>query len=234
MAINNYLNDTDIQNQFINELRDQHRSNVPFKIKEIVRTWRKENPDGDKGTIFEGLSDSDALSIFNEYIGYKADEAGVSIDKMTDEERDDFVENTLRDFTGNIRSQNYWNNLEDVRGWPWERKARREAAYKEAKKNTSYNAKMHGLNDYILNHRKAKEEAAKKAEDDKDSYVVFTYEPGDTFGQKIIDLGIMSENGLWGENGDVAYYQQQLRDGDYLDENGNIRIGEPIKLKKRK
>lgn len=64
--------------------------------------------------------------------------------------------------------------------------------------------------------------------------VEFSYEPGDTFGQKILDLGIATDNGLWGEDGDVAYYTQQLRDGGYLDDYGNVKLYTPIKLKVRK
>ena len=51
------------------------------------------------------------------------------------------------------------------------------------------------------------------------------------FGQKIVDLGLATENGLWGENGDVAYYTKQLNDqGIY----GNLPIGKTIRLKRRK
>lgn len=67
-----------------------------------------------------------------------------------------------------------------------------------------------------------------------DDYIEFIYNPGDTFGQKILDLGIATNNGLWGDNGDVAYYTQQLIDGGYLDGNGNVKLGVPIRLKKRK
>ena len=51
------------------------------------------------------------------------------------------------------------------------------------------------------------------------------------FGQKIVDLGLATSNGLWGENGDVAYYTKQLNDqGIY----GNLPIGKKITLKRRK
>lgn len=58
----------------------------------------------------------------------------------------------------------------------------------------------------------------------------YTYKPGDTFGQVIKDLGLESGNGLWGENGDVAYYTKQLNDQGIT---GNIPIGTTIKLKHR-
>ena len=76
--------------------------------------------------------------------------------------------------------------------------------------------------------------AAPAETESKDDYIEFTYKPGDTFGQKILDLGIGTDNGLWGDNGDVAYYTKQLYDGGYLDGNGNVKLGVPIRLKKRK
>lgn len=54
------------------------------------------------------------------------------------------------------------------------------------------------------------------------------------FGQKIVDLGLATDNGLWGSNGDVAFYTQQLYEQGALDANGNLKIGVPIKLKRRK
>lgn len=51
------------------------------------------------------------------------------------------------------------------------------------------------------------------------------------FGQKLVDLGLATSKGLWGPDGDVAFYNKQLHDqGIY----GNLPIGVPIKLKKRK
>ena len=51
------------------------------------------------------------------------------------------------------------------------------------------------------------------------------------FGQKIVDLGLATNKGLWGKDGDVEFYNKQLHDqGIY----GNLPIGVPIKLKKRK
>jgi hypothetical protein len=51
------------------------------------------------------------------------------------------------------------------------------------------------------------------------------------FGQKLVDLGLATSKGLWGPDGDVAFYTKQLHDqGIY----GNLPIGVPIKLKKRK
>ena len=54
------------------------------------------------------------------------------------------------------------------------------------------------------------------------------------FGQKIVDLGLATDKGLWGSDGDVQFYTKQLYDQGALDGNGNLKIGVPIKLKKRK
>lgn len=60
--------------------------------------------------------------------------------------------------------------------------------------------------------------------------VSYTYKAGDTFGQVIKDLGLATDNGLWGGNGDVAYYTNQLHEqGIY----GNIPVGTTIKLTRR-
>lgn len=61
--------------------------------------------------------------------------------------------------------------------------------------------------------------------------VKYTYKAGDTFGQVICDLGLKTSHGLWGPDGDVAYYTEQLhQQGIY----GNIPIGTTITLKPRK
>jgi len=65
-------------------------------------------------------------------------------------------------------------------------------------------------------------------------YVTFTYKPGDSFGQKIVDLGLATNNGLWGQDGDVNFYTRQLIDQDALDANGNIKLGQTFKLRRRK
>ena len=57
--------------------------------------------------------------------------------------------------------------------------------------------------------------------------VTYTYKKGDTFGQVICDLGLKTSHGLWGPDGDVAYYTEQLhKQGIY----GNIPIGTTIVL----
>lgn len=61
--------------------------------------------------------------------------------------------------------------------------------------------------------------------------VSYTYKKGDTFGQVILDLGLNTSHGLWGADGDVAYYTEQLHaQGIY----GNVPIGTTIYLTPRK
>lgn len=89
-----------------------------------------------------------------------------------------------------------------------------------------------------------KNKASKKSSDDEttDEEVTFTLTANDPkyrgFGQKLVDLGLATDNGLWGENGDVKFYEKQLADQDAInivgDHYGNLKTGIPIKLRKRK
>lgn len=79
----------------------------------------------------------------------------------------------------------------------------------------------------------APKEEEKKEEKDEGEYVTFTYKPGDTFGRKILELGIATDHGLWGDDGDVAFYTQQLRKQNALDAYGNLKLGKEFKLRKR-
>ena len=86
---------------------------------------------------------------------------------------------------------------------------------------------------------KKTEEGGKKTEEDSDEYVTFTLPRANDpeyggFAQKILDLGIATDKGLWGADGDVAFYTKQLYDQGALDANGNLKIGVPIRLRKRK
>ena len=68
--------------------------------------------------------------------------------------------------------------------------------------------------------------------------VSYTYVKGDYFSKVIQKLGLATANGLWGANGDVAYYNKQLENqglvvykyGKYW---GNIPIGTTITLDRR-
>lgn len=68
-------------------------------------------------------------------------------------------------------------------------------------------------------------------DDDEDDYVEYTYKRGDTFGQVIKNLGLDTGKGLWGSDGDVAYYTKQLRAQGIP---GMVPIGTKIRLKRRK
>lgn len=72
-----------------------------------------------------------------------------------------------------------------------------------------------------------------------DDVIEYTYKPGDTFGQVISDMGLRSDKGLWGPDGDVEYYTKQVE--KQLWESGvwpkgerqNIPVGTTIKLRRR-
>lgn len=76
--------------------------------------------------------------------------------------------------------------------------------------------------------------------DDTEDMIEYTYQPGDTFGQVIKNLGLNTDKGLWGPDGDVEYYTKQLEPQLWSSgawEQGrrqNIPIGTTIKLKRRK
>lgn len=69
---------------------------------------------------------------------------------------------------------------------------------------------------------------------EEEDIISYTYKPGDTFGQVIKNLGLNTDAGLWGEDGDVRFYTDQLYEQGALDDRGNIPIGTTIKLKRRK
>lgn len=65
--------------------------------------------------------------------------------------------------------------------------------------------------------------------------IEYTYKEGDTLGQVLLDLGLSNADGstLWGDDGDVNYYTQQLIEQGALDQRGYIPIGTTIKLRRR-
>lgn len=76
--------------------------------------------------------------------------------------------------------------------------------------------------------------------EDTGEVIEYTYKPGDTFGQVIRKLGLGTDKGLWGPDGDVEYYTKQLEDQLWKSgvwptgERQNIPVGTTIKLKRRK
>lgn len=64
--------------------------------------------------------------------------------------------------------------------------------------------------------------------------VEVTIQPGQSFGQMLIDSGLATDHGLWGSDGDVAYYEQQLRDAGAIKDAGNISAGQKLRIKRRR
>ena len=62
--------------------------------------------------------------------------------------------------------------------------------------------------------------------------VTYTYVKGDYFSKVLKKLGL-DEGHLWGKNGTVAYYTQQLVEQKVLDSRGNVKIGVPFTLTRR-
>lgn len=64
------------------------------------------------------------------------------------------------------------------------------------------------------------------------SKVTYSYVKGDYFSKVLVKLGY-DEGKLWGKNGSVAYYTQQLIEQGVLDKNGNVKINVPFTLVRR-
>ena len=62
--------------------------------------------------------------------------------------------------------------------------------------------------------------------------VTYTYVKGDYFSKVLVKLGLDGGN-LWGANGTVKYYTQQLIEQNVLDARGNVKIGVPFTLKRK-
>lgn len=61
--------------------------------------------------------------------------------------------------------------------------------------------------------------------------IVLNVKPGDTFGQMLLDNGLVTDKGLWGPDGDVEFYTKQLNDANHMN---LIYPGQAIRLKRRK
>lgn len=62
--------------------------------------------------------------------------------------------------------------------------------------------------------------------------ITYVYAPGDYFSKVLVELNL-DENNLWGKDGTVIYYTNQLIEQNVLDTNGNVIIGKPFTLVKR-
>lgn len=81
-------------------------------------------------------------------------------------------------------------------------------------------------------------EPAPAPEPEQSNVVNYTYVKGDYFSGVIQRLGLATSNGLWGANGDVAYYNAQLHQQGILNYYGgkywnNIPVGTTITLERR-
>ena len=63
----------------------------------------------------------------------------------------------------------------------------------------------------------------------EDGKVTYSYVKGDCFSRVLVKLGL-DEGHLWGADGTVAYYTQQLVEQGVLDARGNVKIGVPFTL----
>ena len=62
-----------------------------------------------------------------------------------------------------------------------------------------------------------------------DGKITYSYVKGDCFSRVLVKLGL-DEGHLWGKDGTVAYYTQQLVEQGVLDARGNVKIGVPFTL----
>lgn len=59
--------------------------------------------------------------------------------------------------------------------------------------------------------------------------IEYTYVLGDYFSKVLVNLGL-DEGKLWGHDGTVRYYTDQLIEQNMLDAHGNVKIGTPFRL----
>lgn len=64
------------------------------------------------------------------------------------------------------------------------------------------------------------------------SDIEYTYYKGDYFSKVLVKLGL-DEGKLWGKDGSVKFYTNQLIEQNVLDKRGNVKIGVPFKLVRR-
>lgn len=226
---------------------DLSRDDAKKRLIQDIKTWRSENPEVAKGSVFENASDSEISTILDEWASGKTKQyLGDEYDLYDDEKISGYENKQLNSEIKKIKSKGFFRHDDDFKA---EVNAYRDRTYPNSKGNLSANksardaiinkiergeyttrdAAFSGMSDYIKNLRNgsAKEEPEEQEEDE---YVTVTFEPGDTFGQKIIDSGLATEHGLWGEDGDVAYYARQLD----VPDASVINEGDTFRIKKRK
>ena len=154
----------------------------------------------------------------------------------------DFIEN-LRSVFENLKDQiNTEKSAAQAEAKSQQAQVEAKKAQEEAQKAANLQEVKTKISDFVKSLRdtmnsKQPIEALKTPDEVKpidDEYTVsYTYKPGDNFGKVITDLGLKTDSGLWGANGDVAYYTSQLVDQGALDRNGNIPVGTTIRLRRR-
>lgn len=151
----------------------------------------------------------------------------------------DFIDNFRSTFMGQRDQVKAERAAEKAEAKSQQAQVEAQKAQEEAQKAVNLQEMKTKISDFVKSLRdainsKQQIEAAKTPEKVDDEYTVsYTYKPGDTFGQVITDLGLKTDSGLWGSNGDVAYYTAQLIDQGALDRNGNIPVGTTIRLRRR-
>lgn len=151
----------------------------------------------------------------------------------------DFIDNFRSTFMGQRDQVKAERAAEKAEAKSQQAQVEAQKAQEEAQKAVNLQEMKTKISDFVKSLRdainsKQQIEAVKTPEEVDDEYTVsYTYKPGDTFGQVITDLGLKTDSGLWGSNGDVAYYTAQLIDQGALDRNGNIPVGTTIRLRRR-
>lgn len=226
---------------------DLSRDDAKKQLIQSIKTWRSEHPEVAKGSVFENTSDSEISTILDEWANNKTRQyLGEEYDLYDSEKITGLENKRFNDEIRRIKSNGFFTHDDDFKK---EVEAYRDKTYPNSKGNLSANksakeailgkiergeyttrdAAFSGMSDYIKNIRN-NSTSEEPEEQEEDEYVTITFEPGDTFGQKIIDSGLATEHGLWGEDGDAAYYARQLD----IPDASVINEGDTFRIKKRK
>lgn len=231
------------------------REEVKKKLNDEVSKWQKSSRDYYEDSVFFDKKyrlNNNRDKIFDEWAKNKVKEKYK--DKYDTLDEDTISQYELEELNGlfnKIRSDEFFtkisNDYDDEIKKVAETKysyQNRYPAYKMAKqwvdsgieqgRYTTNTAAMAGVDDYIKSIRGGADQVeppvASQPQPAEEEYVTINFAPGDSLGQKIIDAGLATDNGLWGDNGDVAYYANQMQ----LADPNMINAGSTFKLAKRK